>query len=853
MENNNTSIIVRKIIYALLIASFQLSVAQCYAQVGGVAINSTGGAADNSTMLDVSSTNQGMRIPRVALESTTSASPIANPVNSLLVYDSVTAGDVTPGFYYWDGTASKWIRFSTGGGSGWSTSGNAGTDTATNFIGTTDDKSWVMKTNNTQRMKISKTGNVVIGATNPASSAILDVNSTTKGQLIPRMSSANRDAIISPAVGLQIFNIDCNMNEYYTGSCWVSMGKSLPNPGPITGNTSLCAAATQTYSISTVTGANTYTWTVPPGAIINSGQGTTSINVTFGNTSGTVCVDASNNCESSNARCISVNVNLPATPGNIIGTTSVSPNQKAVSYSISAVQGATSYTWSLPSGATITSATNTPAVVVDFACNAISGTISVTATTPCGTSYASLLAINVNTLLANTLSSTGGGVVLGGSPTASGGTAPYAYAWSPITNLSNPSVANPTALCSGATATYTVTVTDAKTCSATSSVVVSRVTADAGSNITGPGTIGGIYTAIGGTAPYTYLWNPSTGLSSATVSNPTANACASTTYNVKVTDINGCTATNSATVTKNLTANAGSNLSAGCTAIMIGPATGSGGAGAYTYLWSPSTGLSSTTVANPSALAITPAISYTVTVTDINTCTATSSMTLSPSNPQTFSYNGGLQNFTVPSSGVSCIRIQAWGAQGGGSGGGLGAKMVGNITVTSGQVLKILVGKQGNNNPGNPVTGGGGGGTFVTDNTNNPLIIAGGGGGEGGPGLTTGAGGGTGAGTGGTGGTNTTCSGAGGGLTGNGTNGGCGNGGKSFTNGGAGGAAGSNGGAGGYGGGGGGEWSCCGSGGGGGGYSGGGYSGGGGSYNSGTNQDNSSGVQSGNGQVVISY
>ncbi|NTW33954.1 MAG: hypothetical protein HGB12_15285 [Bacteroidetes bacterium] len=131
-----------------------------FAQSGGVAINSTGGAADNSAMLDVSSINQGMRIPRVALTSTTSSAPITNPVNSLLVYDSVTVGDVTPGFYYWDGTASKWVRFSTGSGSGWSTSGNSGTDSLVNFIGTTDAQALVMKTNNTERMKISKNGNI---------------------------------------------------------------------------------------------------------------------------------------------------------------------------------------------------------------------------------------------------------------------------------------------------------------------------------------------------------------------------------------------------------------------------------------------------------------------------------------------------------------------------------------------------------------------------------------------------------------------------------------------------------------------------------------------------------------------
>ncbi|NTW31493.1 MAG: hypothetical protein HGB12_02515 [Bacteroidetes bacterium] len=92
-----------------------LQSSNCIAQ-GGAAINSTGAVAVNSAMLDVSSTTQGIRIPRVALSSTTSASPITNPVNSLLVYDTVAVNDVTPGFYYWDTipTTHHWVRLISG-------------------------------------------------------------------------------------------------------------------------------------------------------------------------------------------------------------------------------------------------------------------------------------------------------------------------------------------------------------------------------------------------------------------------------------------------------------------------------------------------------------------------------------------------------------------------------------------------------------------------------------------------------------------------------------------------------------------------------------------------------------------
>ena len=64
----------------------------------------------------------------------------------------------------------------------------------------------------------------------------------------------------------------------------------ISQPGPITGTTSVCAGSTYTYSVSQVSGASSYTWTIPSGA---TGTSTTnSINVTFGSNSGTISVVA---------------------------------------------------------------------------------------------------------------------------------------------------------------------------------------------------------------------------------------------------------------------------------------------------------------------------------------------------------------------------------------------------------------------------------------------------------------------------------------------------------------------------------------------------------------------------------
>ncbi|MBL7723604.1 MAG: hypothetical protein JNK27_05620 [Chitinophagaceae bacterium] len=63
--------------------------------------------------------------------------------------------------------------------------------------------------------------NIGIGTTAPHASAALDITSTTKGLLIPRMTTAQRDAIVSPAVGLMILNLDDKCADIYNGTAWI--------------------------------------------------------------------------------------------------------------------------------------------------------------------------------------------------------------------------------------------------------------------------------------------------------------------------------------------------------------------------------------------------------------------------------------------------------------------------------------------------------------------------------------------------------------------------------------------------------------------------------------------------------
>ena len=65
-------------------------------------------------------------------------------------------------------------------------------------------------------------GQIGIGTSTPASSAQMDVTSTSKGVLFPRMTNTQMLAISSPATGLQIFNTSANCLYTYNGTQWLS-------------------------------------------------------------------------------------------------------------------------------------------------------------------------------------------------------------------------------------------------------------------------------------------------------------------------------------------------------------------------------------------------------------------------------------------------------------------------------------------------------------------------------------------------------------------------------------------------------------------------------------------------------
>jgi hypothetical protein len=122
--------------------------------------------------------------------------------------------------------------------------------------------------------------------------------------------------------------------------------------------------------------------------------------------------------------------------------------------------------------------------------------------------------------------------------------------------------------------------------------------------------------ASGGT---TYSWSPSTGLSSTSIYNPVASPTNTTAYLVTVTNSSGCSGTAAVMVTVNPLPIASAKPTD--TSICIGSSVTLIANGGTSYSWSPSTGLSSTTIYDPIA-SPTSTLSYAVTVSNAYGCTA---------------------------------------------------------------------------------------------------------------------------------------------------------------------------------------------------------------------------------------
>jgi hypothetical protein len=123
-----------------------------------------------SSILELESTRQGLLLPRLT---DTVAINALTPPDGMIIY--LTADNSLR--LRSNGSWKKIADFSTAS-SNWSLTGNSGTDSTVNFLGTADGQPLIMKTNNNEAMRIDKNGNIGIGTNAPT--AKLDVNGTVK-------------------------------------------------------------------------------------------------------------------------------------------------------------------------------------------------------------------------------------------------------------------------------------------------------------------------------------------------------------------------------------------------------------------------------------------------------------------------------------------------------------------------------------------------------------------------------------------------------------------------------------------------------------------------------------------------
>ena len=286
------------------LAFILLLTAKFSAQVG---INTNGNAPDPSSMLDITSEDKGILIPRLNSEQRDN---IGLPAEGLLIYNTVTR-------CFESFVNGVWSKISCP--SPCSNTSGAITGNASMCQGGSSSYSVVM--DNAASCMWSYIGNgATIQNNGPFSVTVIFSEFATSGMLV--------------AMG----TTSCSQGSGVFSAHFPIVISDLPQAaGFISGDDQVCAGTGGlTYSVEPVAGAEGYNWQLPPGATIVSGEGTASITVNFSNQSGQITVtpvNARGNGQSSSS-FITVENGVPSTPGSINGSFLANINS-AGTYSIS--------------------------------------------------------------------------------------------------------------------------------------------------------------------------------------------------------------------------------------------------------------------------------------------------------------------------------------------------------------------------------------------------------------------------------------------------------------------------------------------------------------------------------------
>ncbi|RDI14622.1 T9SS type A sorting domain-containing protein [Flavobacterium sp. AG291] len=520
----------------------------------------------------------------------------------------------------------------------------------TDANGCTITKNFVISTTNTLVASTFQT-NILCNGTNTGSAGVIPSGAPGPYTYTWSPSGGNADTATNLAAGTYSVLITasngCSITKNFTITQPTALVASVGAQTNVSCNGGSNGSAT--VNATGGTGGYTYSW-APTG-----GTAATATGLAAGTY--TVTVTDANLCQKTQTFTITQPAALVAGIG---AQTNVSCNGGSNGSATVAVTGGTgtyTYQWS-PVGGTAATASGllagTYTVTVKDA-NNCQTTQSFTITQP---------SILVATPLAQTNIACNGGATGYATVAVTGGTGTYTYVWSPTGGTA--------ATASGLTAgTYTVTVKDANLCQTTQSFTITQPTvlvasASSQTNVSCNGGSNGsaTVTATGGTMPYTYSWVPASGTSATITGKPAG------TYVATVTDANGCTATQSFTITQPtaLTATT-TQTNVSCFGANNGSATVivSGGTGTYTYSWNTTPVQTTATATGLSAG------NYTVTVTDANSCTMTRNFTITGSSALTItptqtnvSCNGGTNGTaTVAVTGGTGTYTYLWSPSGG--------------------------------------------------------------------------------------------------------------------------------------------------------------------------------------------
>ncbi len=384
-------------------------------------------------------------------------------------------------------------------------------------------------------------------------------------------------------------------------------------PASISGFDTVCLSLTgAVYTAAAVSGATSYTWTLPAGW---SGSSTTnSIAITSNTTSGTISVKGNNSCGASIAstsKTITIVPGPSAAPTAITGGISSPCVNGIYTYTASGGTGGSYYVWNIPAGVTILSASDSVSIVLQMPSSTGAIVIGVARANSCDTTTFATRTLTVTGIADGTVTPASPTICSGSSVTLTASVfSPNTYTWSNGLGAGASKTVSPTS-----TTTYTVTIsTTSGLCADVDTVtvtVVSGITASiAPATVTICNGQSATLTANGGT---TYAWSNSGGSNAAATFSPTTN----TTYTVTVSD-GTCSATASRLVTVNANPTAG--ISPATVSICNGAAATLTASGGGTYAWSNSGGSNAAATFSP-----TTSTTYTVTVTNANNCSATAS------------------------------------------------------------------------------------------------------------------------------------------------------------------------------------------------------------------------------------